>query len=123
MPGILTLGQVFGFLLALAIVVVLAIIVTRFVAGQRLRSFRNKNIRIIESIGIGYQSSICILQVGTNYILVGITRESINLLQNINEDDITTQQPEGYDVPFKKYLEKYIRKGEQDDSGDIEKKV
>ncbi|MCL1996878.1 MAG: flagellar biosynthetic protein FliO [Defluviitaleaceae bacterium] len=116
MPGFMTLTQTFGFLLALAFVVVLAIFVTRFVAGQRLRGFNNRNIKIIESIGVGHQGSICILQIGTNYILVGITKENITFLQNVDSNNITVSPMENFQTPFKKYLDGYTRKGEQDDS-------
>lgn len=118
MPQIMPFAQMIGFLLTLGFVIVLAVITTRFVAGQRLRGFGNKNIKIIESIGVGHQSSICILQVGTkgSYMLVGITKENITFLQNIDNDIISISQEENNKASFGKYLEKYIRKGEQYDS-------
>ena len=114
MPGVMTFAQMLGFLLALAFVVFLAIVVTRLVASQRLRGFSNRNIKIIESIGVGHQGSVCILQIGTDYILVGVTKENITFLQNINNDNIIVPQAENYQTSFKKYLERYTGKGEQE---------
>lgn len=119
--GVFNIGQFFLFFLALAFVVVLAIIVTRFVANQRFRSY-NKNIKILESISIGYNSSICIIQIGSKYILVGVTKETVTFLQNINENDIEiVSDLPNYQASFKKYLDKYlIRKGEKDDNEEKE---
>lgn len=109
------LGQIFTFILSLAFVIVMAIWTTRFVATQRFRS-TSKNLQIVESLGIGGQSSICIIKVGTKYCLVGITKEGVRYLSDVNEDDINLElMTNNRPVDFTNVLSKYLKK---DDSND-----
>ncbi|MCL1936550.1 MAG: flagellar biosynthetic protein FliO [Defluviitaleaceae bacterium] len=107
-PFMVEIGRFFSLFISLGVVIFLAIVVTRFVAKQRF-SF-GKNIKIIDSIGVGRQNSICIVNIGTKYFLIGITKENIVFLQNIDEEDIELKNVENNNLPFSKYLEKYIIK-------------
>ena len=112
-------GQMFLFLGSLIIVIIAAIYVTRFIATQRFR-LQGKNIRIIESIGMGQNTSLSIIRVGNKNILIGVTKENINHIQTLDEEDIDLShlQNDGQNVSFSRYLEKFIAKKENVDKDD-----
>lgn len=111
-----TFGQFVWFFMALAIVVVLAIYVTRFVARQRIR-LSGKNIKIIDSAAVSQNASIAIVQVGSKYLLLGATKDSVRFLQNIAEEDLDLSYLENNEqMSFQKYFEKIlVKKGKDDD--------
>lgn len=106
-------SQLVLFFGSLVIVVVMAIFVTRMVAGQRLR-YAGKNIKIIESIGLAPASSLCLVQVGDKYLLVGVTKENIHLIAHLEAEDLTLDQETGQPVAFSKYLERFLTKKERE---------
>lgn len=116
--GILNFGQVFVFLSAFIAVVILAVYVTRMVAGQRFK-FAGKNIRIIESVGMGQTSNISIIKVGSKYLLVGATKENISLLSPLDENDLDMSHINTEPLAFSKYLDRFLsKKGEEEQEED-----
>lgn len=116
------LGQLFFFIIAFICVLFLAIYVTKLVATSSYLKSNNKNIKILESIGVGYQNSVQLLKVGNKYILIGNTKEKVTLLLDLNEDDIALIDMEDQ-VPisssFRGYLDKYLlKKYDENDSKD-----
>lgn len=107
--------QLLTFITSLGLVIFMAVWVTRFVATQRFRG-TGRNIQIVESLGIGGQSSICIIKVGLKYSLVGITKEGITYLCDLNESDINVEQvTNAHPVPFSGILSKYLKKDDAND--------
>lgn len=118
--GIIGIGQIFLLLMSLGFVIALAIIATRFVASSRLKSY-NRNIKVIESVGVGFQNSLWLVQVGKKIVLVGISKDRITFLQNIDEEDIDLEplaEPSG--SSFKNFFDIYIKKnkGDEDENGE-----
>ncbi|MCL1924781.1 MAG: flagellar biosynthetic protein FliO [Defluviitaleaceae bacterium] len=100
-------SNVIMLLFSLAFVIVLAIYVTKLVAGAKLRGF-GKNLKIIESIGVGQNNSVLLLKVGEKYILIGTGKDSVNLLCNIDEHDIVLEERQ-QTPDFKNMLNNFIR--------------
>lgn len=111
--------QFFMFIVSLSIVIVLAIITTRLVASQKVRGF-NKNIKILESVVIGNGVSICLIQTGERYALIGITKNNVTFLQDIAKDEIDIDTDVSNNIMFKKYFDKYLlrKEGEEDDTSE-----
>lgn len=108
-------GQIITFILSLAFVIFAAIWVTRFVATQRFRGV-GRNIQIVESLGIGGQSSICVIKVGIKYCLIGITKEGINYLCDIDENDINLENmTNNSPMDFTGVLSKYLKRDDAND--------
>jgi flagellar biogenesis protein FliO len=110
--------QILSFLAAFVVVIVLAIIVTKFVATSRHRmGARNRNIKHIESVGVGHQSSVQLIQVGKKIILIGVTKDKITFLQELQEDDVLFTDITASEAAlpsFKKVFDKYLQRGEKD---------
>lgn len=122
----INLGQLLFFIIAFMCVLFLSIYVTKLVATSSYLKSSNKNIKILESIGVGYQNSVQLLKVGRKYVLIGNTKENITLLLDLKEDDIALIDIADQDTnksSFRGYLDKYLlkkddNKDSKDSSGD-----
>lgn len=115
--------QLFFFIIAFIFVLVLAVYSTRLLASSSYLKNRNKNIKVLESIGIGYHNSIQLIQIGNRYILIGNTKEKVTLLLDLKQDDIALsdlQDNEFIYSSFKKYYNKHFKKepSNRDGEGD-----
>ena len=69
---LITVLKIFDFVL------ILTYFTTRWMAGiQKGRSF-NKNLRIIETISVGNNKMISIVEAGTKYIVVSFGKDDVN---------------------------------------------
>jgi flagellar protein FliO/FliZ len=56
--------------------------------GMQKTRGSNKNLRIIETIGVGNNKFISIVEVGTVYLVVSVGKEEVHLLTEISKDDL-----------------------------------
>lgn len=105
-------GQFISIILAFLFILLLAYYATRLIANNKYQKSRTSNIKLIDGMGIGYQSAVQIIKVGNKYILIGVTKESISFLSEIPEDsiDLNDKDRTVYNVPFEKYLKKFLEK-------------
>ncbi len=83
------LGQLFLVVLAFVIVLLLAYYVTKFFArsgGIR----KGKNIETIEAMFINQTSSVRLIRVGGKFFLIGVAKDKISLLTEIDGNNIDT---------------------------------
>lgn len=77
--------QLITVLIIFVFVLILTYFTTRWMAGiQKGRSF-NKNLRIIETISVGNNKMISIVEAGTKYIVVSIGKDDVNYLTELKE--------------------------------------
>ena len=81
------LGLLFLFCLILAA----AVYVTRFV-GNKAMSVKHNNIKIIETYRMSTNTAIGIVKIADKYLAVSISKDSINLLTELDEDNIIINQ-------------------------------
>ncbi len=108
------------FLLVLfAIVITAAYYVTHFIAKFQKGKFQGKNLEIIEAISVGTQKSVQLVRVGKEYIVIGVSKNEINMLKTLGEDDIVIKDEVDYQgvIPFRKILGRYVSKNNEE-SGD-----
>lgn len=108
------------FLLVLFVAVIAAAYyVTNVIARVQKGKFRGRNLEIIEAISVGPQKSVQLVRVGKQYMVIGVSKNEINMLQTLGEDDIVINDEVDYQsvIPFKNILGKYVKK-EEGDSGD-----
>lgn len=80
--------QLVGVLLVFVLVLGVTYMVTRWMAGyQKVHSY-NKNLRVIDTVRIGNNKMICIVQAGQKYLVVGIGKEEIHLLGELAEEEL-----------------------------------
>lgn len=109
--------QLITVLIIFVFVLILTYFTTKWMAGiQKGRSF-NKNLRIIETISVGNNKMISIVEAGTKYIVVSIGKDDVNYLTELKEEELKdlsfkdpqsmTQNPESFSAIMDKLKEKY----------------
>lgn len=109
--------QLITVLIIFVFVLILTYFTTRWMAGiQKGRNF-NRNLKIIETISVGNNKMISIVEAGTKYIVVSIGKDEVNFLTELKEEDLkdlsfkdpqnTTQNTESFSAIMDKLKEKY----------------
>lgn len=109
--------QLITVLIIFVFVLILTYFTTRWMAGiHKGRSF-NRNLKIIETISVGNNKMISIVEAGTKYIVVSIGKDEVNFLTELKEDELkdlsfkdpqnTTQNTESFSAIMDKLKEKY----------------
>jgi flagellar protein FliO/FliZ len=105
------IGSVLGLIIGFAIILYLAYIATKFL-GKRMtiKSSGNKNIKIIESVSLGQNKSMMIIETAGTVMLIGITANGINLISELDGDNLKSEKSDNaetmdFSKAFKKVLE------------------
>jgi flagellar protein FliO/FliZ len=80
--------QLLGALVIFAFVLVITYLATRWMGGLQKSHGSNKNLRIIETIGVGNNKYISIVEVGTVYLVVSVGKEEVHLLTRISKEEL-----------------------------------
>ncbi|MDR3240162.1 MAG: flagellar biosynthetic protein FliO [Clostridiales bacterium] len=88
------IGQFFYILLILAVVSVLAFLCAKGVASARLASMgRAKNIQVLETCCLNAQSGLHLVRAGGKTLLIGVTKECIAVLAEVDAGEIQRESP------------------------------
>ena len=96
--------------LMLAFVLILAYYVTRLIARSKSRARDGLNLNLVESISVGAGAMVQLVRCGEKYLVVGITKENVNLLAVFSRDEISENELEPVSVPFEKVLARFTQK-------------
>ncbi len=80
--------QLVGALLIFAFVLVLVYLVTRWMGAIQKGQSYNKNLHIVETIGVGNNKMISIVEAGTQYLVVAIGKDEIHLLAKLSREEL-----------------------------------
>lgn len=114
------LGQFFLLILVLAFVIFLAYYSTKLM-GRGIKGMRKgSNLETIESIGIGIGSTIQLLRAGSKYFLIGVSKDRITYLTEVDENSIdfsgsSAFKPFSIDEYFKKITRRSKNGGGEDE--------
>jgi flagellar protein FliO/FliZ len=75
-------------LLLCGFIIWLAYKFSRMISIRSVGSLKARYLHEVERIAMSTESYITLLQCGTGYYLVGVTKESINILAEINEETL-----------------------------------
>ena len=81
--------ELIGVVFVFVFVLVITYICTRWIAGYQKQQMKNGNLCIIETISVGNNKSICLVKVGTEYLVVGVGKDEIHSLTVLSEDQLT----------------------------------
>ncbi len=99
------IGTVIVAILIFILILYLAYFATKKM-GKRLsiRGVGNKNIKIIDSISVGQNNAIMIIQSANKTLLVGITQNEISLISELDSDklDLTENKNSNQTMAFSK---------------------
>lgn len=103
-------GQFFSSIIILILILLLFYWASKFIVSQKHKLGKNSNMQIIESLPVGYQSTIQLVRVTDKTILIGVTKEKISFLCEVNSDNI--KQINDVQIPksFKDYLQNFVDK-------------
>lgn len=81
--------QLIGVVLIFLVVLVLTYYTSKWVGGYQRINMKNKNIQIIESIGVGNNKYICLVKAGKEYLVVAVGKDEITMLAQLTEEQLT----------------------------------
>lgn len=80
--------ELIGVVFIFVFVLVITYICTHWIAGYQKQQMKNGNLRIIETISAGNNKTICLVKVGTEYLVVGIGKDEIHPLATLTEEQL-----------------------------------
>lgn len=109
-PNFLGMAFQLIFLIIIFLVIIfLAYYSTKFIAGTKIKNMQKNNMKILETISIGF-NHIHIIQVNNQYFLISSSKEGIRLLSQINGEDLIIPQQDNTNLNFEKYFKEYVTK-------------
>ena len=81
--------QLIGILLIFLFVLVITYMTTRWIAGYQQGVIRNRNIQVIETFRVSNNKFIQIIQVGKRILLISVCKDTMNILAELAEEDLT----------------------------------
>ncbi len=111
----------FIFLLVVFILILVAcVFTTRFVARQQMQRGRNSNFKPIETYQVAQNRYLQLVQIGTRYFVISVTKDSISLLCELQQDEFELKAEEntGFSKSFKDILSDLrVKVDRHDDEG------
>ena len=98
------------------LVLVACVLTTRFIAGHQMQRGRNSNFKPIETHQIAQNKYLHLVQIGTRYFVVSVTKENISFIAELKEEEIAVK-PEhpGQQRSFKEILSEFKVKVDKND--------
>jgi len=102
-------GQFLYLILIFGVVVLLAYYATKWIAKAKQVRGANANLRIMDSLSLGAQGSVHLIQAGEQYILVGVTKEQITYLTKLDPAELvigskTVEEYMSFDKVFRQIV-------------------
>lgn len=106
-------------LLALIVVFVVVLIatyyVTKWIAKSGAIPTKTQNIKVIETFKIAPNKYIQIIQLGSRYYSIGVTKDNITFLTELEEEqlDFSEKPSMAQQIPFRDLLDRFAKKKEK----------
>lgn len=94
------------------LVAILAWFVVRKMASAGRLGKKTSNLYVVESVNIGGQAAVQLIKAGEKYLVIGVTRERITLLGEVDKDEITEPELPNFsnlNTPFGKVLSRFVK--------------
>ncbi len=91
---------VFTFI-AVVLILYLSYLFSRYLSKGMSKSSSSKYMRLIDQITMGQDRHIAVVQIGTKYLLVGITAGQVNILTEIEDEELIPLSPDSPDSDTK----------------------
>ena len=83
-----SLVQLIGALIIFAFVLGITYLTTRWMGGFQKSRSNNKNLHIIETINVGNNKYISIVEAGTVYLVVSVGKDEVHLLSQLTREQL-----------------------------------
>ena len=103
-----------------ALVLVACVFTTRFVAGRQMQRGKSSNFKPIETYQITQNRYLHLVQIGTRYFVVSVTKENISFIAELSEEELSlrTETPKKGYRSFKDILSDFKVKVDKDDDAE-----
>jgi len=104
--------EIFFLLIVFIFVIGLAYYITKKLASLGTLRMKGKNIKILETIQIGINQHIHLVQVGDKMLIIGVSKENISYLSEADDQsiDLSLYQIGNKTPSFEQYLKKWTNK-------------
>lgn len=92
--------QLIWVLLIFVFVLVITYYTTKWIGGYQKIHSNNKNLKIIETISVGSNKMICIVQAGTKYLVVSVGKDEVSMLSELKEEELLELPTEADNTQF-----------------------
>ena len=83
-----SLVQLIGALIIFAFVLGITYLTTRWMGGFQKSRSNNKNLHIIETVNVGNNKYISIVEAGTVYLVVSVGKDEVHLLTQLTREQL-----------------------------------
>lgn len=80
--------ELLGALVIFGFVLVIVYFTTKWMGGLQMARSNNKNLRIVETIGVGSNKTISIVEAGTVYLVVSVGKDEVHLLARLTKEQL-----------------------------------
>lgn len=77
----------------------MTVITTRFIGGYQKLKMSNKNMQLIETLRLSNTKYVALMKVGNKYVVIGVGKDEINRIIELDENDIPDVQLEDEGKP------------------------
>ncbi len=99
------------------LVLVACVFTTRFVAGRQMQRGKSSNFKPIETYQITQNRYLHLVQIGTRYFVVSVTKENISFIAELKEEElVATPEKMGQQRSFKEILSEFKVKVDKHDN-------
>lgn len=81
--------QLIGALLIFAFVLLITYLTTKWMGGFQSTRTNNKNLKVIETISVGQNKMISLIQSGEVFLVVSIGKDEVHLLAQLTREQLT----------------------------------
>lgn len=89
------IASLIGILAVCIVVIAASYFFTRFVGGRQLSQQKNSNFKTLDTLQLGQNKYIMLLQVGTRYFVIAVCKENVTMLSELSKEDITVWRESG----------------------------
>jgi len=79
--------KLIGLFIIFIIIIVACFLVTRFVGSQSMGLPRRSNFKVLDMLRLGQNQTLAIVQVGKRYFCIGVSKDNISTICELNEDE------------------------------------
>ncbi|WMJ88435.1 flagellar biosynthetic protein FliO [Anaerocolumna sp. MB42-C2] len=115
--------QLLGVSILFIFILVITYYTTKFVGGAKLSITKNSNFKVLETYKIAQNKYLQLIQIGTRYFVISVSKDDIRFLTELNENEILKQddiklQKSSFTDLFNSSLKKLKDKNKNDQKND-----
>lgn len=99
--GIQSVLKLIGLIILCAIIIAASYFTTRFVGKREAGMTGNSNFKSIDVYRINQNKYLQIVQIGTRYFVIAVSKDNVTVLTELNKEDITYFRDDSKKVSFK----------------------